>query len=139
MELQFRQYDACVQCERNGNTPDGRPWVGMTGGWFSIRALQKLLLPAREVRWDRALKKMPPSDMGLVSPGYLALDVLQRIVRNPPISQSQHSLLLTEAQTKIWNEWIAAHQVELEKLEPIGDGVDFSDKACKNGKPVKKP
>jgi len=85
------------------------------------------------------LKKMPPSDVGLVSPGYLALDVLQRIVRNPPISQSQHSLLSTEAQTKIWNEWIAAHQVELEKLEPIGDGVDFSDKACKNGKPVKKP
>src|ERR1700692_4107430 len=31
-----------------------------------------------------------------------------------------------------------AHKRELGKLEPTGEGVDFSDKACKNGKPTKK-
>jgi len=33
---------------------------------------------------------------------------------------------------------MAAHKDELSKLQPTGEGVDFSDSACKDGKPRKK-
>jgi len=39
---------------------------------------------------------------------------------------------------RIWQDWIAAHQNELNKLQPTGEGVDFSPNACKKGKPAKK-
>ena len=37
-----------------------------------------------------------------------------------------------------WNDWIAAHREEFEKIAPTGEGVDYSERACKGGKPAKR-
>ena len=43
-----------------------------------------------------------------------------------------------DLKAKIWDTWISDHKDELSRLMPTGEGVDLSDKACKNGKPIRK-
>jgi hypothetical protein len=101
------------------------------GGWFSIRALQKLLTPEEQVHFKRALKKAPASDVGRLPPRALALAVLPWIVPNSPIDTTHRSPMFErDDEALIWNEWIPAHRSDLSKLEPTGEGVDFSDRPC---------
>jgi len=72
-----------------------------------------------------------------------ALKTLPKVIPNPPVAYSTpieqfKAQTHTQEEIKTWQDWIAAHRDELSRLQPTGEGVDFSDKACKNGKPTKK-
>ena len=117
--------------------------LGAAGGWFGIRGLQELLKPERQKNFDRALKRWAArnrhSDIAFIGPDALALLALPYTVSNPPATVNEvdggaaNTLL-----AKSWNDWIAAHRAELEKLPPTGEGVDYSERACKGGKPAKR-
>ena len=116
---------------------------GYIGGWYSFQALQKLLEPEEEIHWNRAVDKYErkpssPHDIQYLRPSYKALETLSKMVPDPPVKFSPEVELNPNPQAKIWQDWIAAHKDELSKLQPTGEGVDFSDSVCKNGKPRKK-
>jgi len=124
-----------------------RPAFGFVGGWYAYQALQKFLQPEGDIHFDRAYKKYlakhqhdidyPPIE----PPSYYAVKALTEMVPDPPARWDQEGDLhpdRLERDKQIWLDWIAAHKDELSKLEPTGEGVDFSDSACKNGKPRKK-
>jgi len=126
------------------SSPVGFQFVG---GWYAYQALQKFLLPDGDVHFDRAYKKYlakhqrdidyPPIE----PPSYYAAKALTEMVPDPPARWDQEGDLhpdRLERDKQIWLDWIAAHKDELSKLEPTGEGVDFSDSACKNGKPRKR-
>jgi hypothetical protein len=109
------------------------------GGWFAIRALQKLLTPEADAHFQRALKPLS-SDLQPEPPRVIALRLLPQIVPNSPFTPSAYLTPGARIEKVIdtWNDWISAHHAELSKLEPTGEGVDFSDKACPNRPPAKK-
>ena len=115
--------------------------LGRVGGWFGIQALQKLLRPENQMHWARALGKEKPSkDVIYLPPRLFALKALADVVSNPPVAlrDAARADYYAVPEIKAWDGWIAAHKDELSTLEPTGEGVDLSDKACKNGKPVKR-
>jgi hypothetical protein len=110
--------------------------LGLTGGWFAIRGLEIFLTPEGQRHFlTTPTKHKDARDIALLPPMYYALMALPGVVTHPPVQFDDTQM---EQQTKIWQEWIPAHDDELSKLQPTGDGVDFSDTACKNGKPRKK-
>jgi hypothetical protein len=113
---------------------------GYVGGWYSIQALQKFLTPEGPRRSHNDAKKHKHDDFGYLPLRYSAIKTLAAIVPSAPVKFDPDSIAQAELDrsAKIWQDWIVAHKVELSKLEPTGEGVDFSDKACKNGKPTKK-
>ena len=115
--------------------------LGLIGGWFGIRGLQELLKPERQKNWERAVKRRGKRDRDLtyIGPRDLALLALSETVSNPPVTQ-QEAAVPRPATPLVnrWNDWIAAHREELEKLAPTGEGVDYTERACKSGKPVKR-
>lgn len=119
--------------------PVGR--LGVVGGWFGIRGLQELLKPERQKNFDRALRRWASrsrySDISFLGPDTLAVLTLPNTVSNPPVALKDTFTADMETINK-WNDWIAAHRDELQKLAPTGEGVDYSERACKGGKPVKR-
>ena len=112
--------------------------LGNIGGWFAIQGLQIFLTPEGE-NLVRNFTRKPRhiTDAMDPSPMQVALQTLPKTVPNPPIG-SPSSASGSLDPTKIWRDWIAANKDKLNKLQPIGGGVDFSDAACRNGKPRKK-
>ena len=115
----------------------------LVGGWFAIQGIEKLLTPEGLIRWHKPSKEEINSD-AVSLPFYVtALEALPKVVPNPPEKYPTGMELFmvqthSQEHIRIWQDWIAAHQNELSKLQPTGKGVDFSPNACKNGKPVKK-
>ncbi len=115
----------------------------LVGGWFAIQGIEKLLTPEGLIRWHKPSKEEINSD-ALDLPFYVtALEALPKVVPNPAEKYPTGMELFmvqthSQEHIRIWQDWIAAHQNELSKLQPTGEGVDFSPNACKNGKPVKK-
>ena len=104
------------------------------GGWFAIQGLEKLLTPDGLVKWHKPSEKERNND-SLADPVSLtAFNALPKVIPNHP---AQFPDKEWNPQVKAWQDWIAAHKDELSKLQPTGEGVDFSNKACKNGKPTK--
>ena len=115
----------------------------LVGGWFAIRGIEKLLTPEGLIRWHKPSKEEINSDAHSMPFFVTALETLPKVVPNPPIipvrvTPELDRQLSPDWVTKIWQDWIAAHKDELSKLQPTGEGVDFSSDACKKGKPVKK-
>jgi hypothetical protein len=119
--------------------PDAQS-LGIVGGWFGIRGLQELLKPERDKNFERAIRQSRSSgrdlDITYRSSQELALIALSETVPNSPVTQHEAAFGPSGPLVNKWNEWIAAHRAELEKLEPTGEGVDYAESACKNGKPV---
>jgi len=115
----------------------------LVGGWFAIQGIEKLLTPEGLIRWHKPSKEEINSD-ALDLPFYVtALEALPKVVPNPPEKYPTGMELFmvqthSQEHIRIWQDWIAAHQNELNKLQPTGEGVDFSPNACKKGKPAKK-
>ena len=123
---------------RHGVHPKLEPFRKV-GGWFGIHALEILLSPEGQVHFERAVRRENATDLLRIPPRFMALELLPQMVSDPPIRYTHADFdLATERQTQTWRAWIAAHRERLMTLEPTGAGVDFSDKACKKGKPVKK-
>jgi hypothetical protein len=113
------------------------------GGWFGIQGLQKLLTPESLVHWHKLSDKEKYSDVSVDPLELSALKLLPTVIPNPPVTYSSPTEQFkaqthTREEIKMWQDWIAAHKDELRKLQPTGEGVDFSPNACKNGKPRKK-
>jgi hypothetical protein len=113
---------------------------GYVSGWYAIQALQEFFTPQGPSHSYRRVHKEKRQDFSYLPPRYSALKTLTELVPNPPAKFDPDAIAPSELErsAKIWREWIAAHKDELSKLQPTGEGVDFSDKACKNGKPTKK-
>jgi hypothetical protein len=110
--------------------------LGSVGGWFAIQGLQKFLTGEEDGHYFKAAgKRKHAEDMMALPPAHYALQTLTQLVPNAPVKFNAFEM---PSQIKIWQDWIAAHKDELSKLQPTGEGVDFSPNARKNGKPRKK-
>jgi hypothetical protein len=103
-------------------------------GWFGIQGLERLLTPD-VVRWHKLSEKEKNNDALAEPLSLTALKALPKVIPNPPAQFTEKEW---KQQVKAWRQWIDAHKDELSKLQPTGEGVDFSPNACKNGKPLKK-
>jgi IPT/TIG domain len=118
----------------------------LVGGWFGIRALQQILTSPQLIHVHTPAKADKYSDVISPSAQKRALLALTRLIPDSSIRSIAIDFEIHPQQLiRIWQDWIAAHKDELSKLEPTGQGVDFSDKAvdfsdkaCKGGKPRKK-
>jgi hypothetical protein len=113
---------------------------GYVGGWYAIQTLKEFLTAQGPRNSYRIVHKEKHQDFSYLPPRYLAIKSLAEVVSNPPVKFDPDVITPPELDrsAKIWRDWIAAHRDELSRLQPTGEGVDFSDKACKNGKPTKK-
>lgn len=115
--------------------------LDLIGGWFAIQGLEKFLSPEEVIHWHKPTRQEKDSDTADLPAPVQAMITLSKVVPNPPVPPTPIEALKAQTQRakyiKIWQDWIAAHKDELSKLQPTGEGVDF--KACKNGKPRKKP
>jgi hypothetical protein len=110
--------------------------LGLVGGWFAIQGLEIFLTPeGADLPFRNAPKQKHVSDLVVAPPDYYALQALPDTVPTPPVQFDDTQI---GQQSKIWQAWVPAHKDELSKLQPTGEGVDFSDSACKNGKPRRK-
>lgn len=98
------------------------------GGGFWIRTL------AMTFDFDAHVEKMKQpqdSDLRYGLPSWFAMQELAYIVPNPPVKQDvfptneEH-----DAALQIWKVWIATHQQDIDKLQPNGKGVIFSEEGC---------
>jgi len=106
------------------------------GGWFSIWVLERQF--EEDEKWRKAPRKYRKSvapDVMLVRPSNLALMVLPKLVKNPPLPSLIPVMAQTSSsqQAKIdtWKTWIDANRASLQKLEPASQEVDTSSNACK--------
>jgi hypothetical protein len=106
--------------------------LGLVGGWFSIQSLRIFLTPEGAMLPFKYGPKQKHSDVAVLSPNIYALEALSESVPNPPV---RFNMWQIDQQTKVWQDWITAHEDELRKLQPTGENVDFAPAACKNGKP----
>jgi hypothetical protein len=111
---------------------------GFIGGWYSVQALRTFLGPNGGVHQSKAASKARTSgDFTYLSARFTALQVLPTVLRDAPIKQSATTIAEERRLADEWQTWIAGHAEDLRRMEPTGDGVDFSDRSCKDGKPVK--
>jgi hypothetical protein len=118
--------------------------LGNVGGWYGIRGLQAFLspevLPQIESETGKDYREHPYYDAVPLSPEAEALVTLQTLVPHLPSGIETEGFAIQahlSKEIKIWQEFIAKNANEFRKLEPIGEGVEFSVRACKNGKPIK--
>jgi hypothetical protein len=104
------------------------------GGWFSIWVLERQF--EEDDRWRKAPRKYWKSvapDANLVPPSNLALMVLPKLVKDPPLPSPIPLIAqMPPQQAKIdtWKTWIDANGATLRTLDPKGQDVDTSPKGC---------
>jgi len=104
------------------------------GGWFSIWVLQGQF--EEDDRWRKAPRKYWNSvapDVVLVQPSNLALMILPKLVKDPPLPSPPPVVAqMSPQQTHIatWKTWINANSAALKSLKPEGQDVNTSPKAC---------
>lgn len=108
--------------------------VSYVGGWYAIRIYRDLLTPAAETRFLKAKQLPKSSDMTLVEPRWWSLISLPKVVPNAPLGSVDSGFSASQIQdySQKWTAWIQDYEDELEKLQPTGEGIDFSGKTCKS-------
>jgi hypothetical protein len=122
------------------------PTFEYIGGWYGIQASTHFLLPEAQRKWRKMRAEERPSDITPPpSTAFWALVALSRLIPNPPnnmkitegsglgfnMEDADPHLEALKPYIMHWQEWISQHRGDLSKLEPTGDGVDFSPRACK--------
>ncbi|HKR32989.1 MAG TPA: hypothetical protein VJT08_21090 [Terriglobales bacterium] len=111
--------------------------LSKVGGWFSVRRTLELL--DEDAIFERNLKKdKGDSDIYFDRPSDLALELLPIMLPQASIPKPGNHGHNKAELVRSWKHWISEHQSELEKMQPTGAGVDFSQEACKKGKPTNK-
>lgn len=102
------------------------------GGWYAIQIYRELLSPEARVRYYRAKAKSGRISSHSSEPRIWSLTQLPKIVPNPPFGLPEPNIgnqeLLRQIQS--WKDWIQANETSLSKLQPTGDGIDFSGTSC---------
>jgi hypothetical protein len=108
--------------------------VSYVGGWYAIRIYRDLLTPAAETRFLKAKQLPKSSDMTLVEPRWWSLISLPKVVPSAPLGSVDSGFSASQIHdySQKWTAWIQDHEDELEKLQPTGEGIDFSGKTCKS-------
>jgi hypothetical protein len=104
------------------------------GGWFSISVLERQF--EEDDRWRKAPRKYWKSvapDVVLPPPSDLALMILPKLVKDPPLPSplrvaAQESP--EQAKIAVWKTWIDANSTVLRTLRPAGQDVNTSPTAC---------
>jgi hypothetical protein len=99
------------------------------GGWFAIRTYSLVLQPDTQKRWGRG--HSDANDVFRPSPTDIVFQKLPRLVPDLPKADPSNP---SEAATA-WTRYLDDHKTELSKLQPTGEGVDYSGKACRHFKP----
>jgi hypothetical protein len=111
------------------------------GGWYAIQVYRELLSPGARLRYYRAKTKPDRDAKPLSEPRIWSLAKLPKIVPNPLLNPPDPTLDNQELlrQVQLWKDWIHANETALGKLEPTGDGIDFSGRSCEgtHGIPVR--
>jgi hypothetical protein len=116
--------------------------VPQIGGWFAIQFYRELLSPEARVRYMIAKKGAATDSGAITEPRLWTLALLPKIVSNPPVRAIDSSAGLEELQryAQIWRDWIRVNESSLRKLQPTGEGVDFSGRTCQTTmRPVQLP
>lgn len=96
------------------------------GGWFAIRTYLLVLQPDTQKRWGRA--RSQAQDVFRPTSEDIVFQKLPKLV--PALPRPDGS---DPKQTAVaWTRYIEAHQAELSKLQPNGEGIDWSGNACKS-------
>jgi len=105
------------------------------GGWFSVRAL--VMAADDDATFERNLKRHHgDDDLSFALPSDMVLRVLPEVLPKADLpkyrggTDAERAKLLQD-----WKQWISNHETELKTMRPTGSEVDFSARACKNGKP----
>ena len=96
------------------------------GGWFAIRTYVLVLQPETEKRWGRA--RSQAQDVFRPTSEDIVFQRLPRLVPALPRPDGSNPKQTAAA----WTRYIEAHQAELSKLQPRGEGIDWSGNACKS-------
>jgi hypothetical protein len=108
------------------------------GGWFAIQMYRELLLPGARIRFYRAKNKPDRDSTSVSEPRIWSLAQLPKIVPNPPLNLPDPNLDNQELlrQVQLWKDWIHANEMSLRKLEPTGEGIDFSGRSCEGNRSI---
>jgi hypothetical protein len=99
------------------------------GGWFAIRTYSLVLQPDTQKRWGRG--QSDANDVFRPSPTDIVFQKLPGLVPDLPKADPSSP---REAATG-WTRYLDNHKTELSKLQPTGEGIDWSGKACKHFRP----
>jgi hypothetical protein len=94
------------------------------GGWFAIRTYSLVLQPDTQKRWGRG--HSTANDVFRPSPTDIVFQKLPGLVPGLPKAAASNPNETAAA----WTRYIDDHKTELSKLQPTGDGIDWSKKAC---------
>jgi hypothetical protein len=143
-------------CEsRNARTAETAGELPRIGGWYAIQGLLFLLTDEwnKEARKYANERNRQRGDLPEVYPQQFHVVVglgmlvptapAPLVVRPPGANDTPLEGPLTrfyenrDRLVREWPAWVAGHTDELRNLEPTGEGVDFSAKACdmKSGEP----
>ena len=102
------------------------------GGWFSIKALSEYL-PDSPVNMQGKYDAFGV----YVSPQIMAMKILPLVVPNPPLGVANAMRLITfneerEQAVKTWIEWLGKNSASLRVLQPVGEDIVSTEKACRD-------
>jgi hypothetical protein len=108
------------------------------GGWYAIQMYRELLSPGARIRFYRAKNKPDRDSTSVSEPRIWSLAQLPKIVPNPPLNLPDPNLDNQELlrQVQLWKDWIHANEMSLRKLEPTGEGIDFSGRSCEGNRSI---
>ncbi|MCU1331977.1 MAG: hypothetical protein JWM08_969 [Candidatus Angelobacter sp.] len=137
-KLGDREQMQAMVCELHTGSPLEMQTVALekvfyVGGWYAIRIYRELLTPAAKARFERA-RLREQGDLALSEPRWWALSSLLKVAPypSPPGIDYGFNLAQMPEYSQIWLAWIAKNEGKLKKLQPTGNGVDFSGKPCQS-------
>jgi hypothetical protein len=101
-------------------------------GWFAINTLSRFLEEN-----PKYLRKDSDSRGIYASPRFYALQVLSKIVPDPPLGEPNGTWELAspnkdaEQRVLVWKDFLAKHHDQLLRLEPSGEGIVSSPEICR--------
>jgi hypothetical protein len=96
------------------------------GGWFAIRTYSLVLQPDTQKRWGRG--HSDANDVFRPSPTDIVFQKLPGLVPDLPKADPSNP----NETAAVWMRYLDDHKTELSKLQPTGEGVDFSGESCKS-------
>jgi hypothetical protein len=122
----------CEVEEVAGIDPQVQQKLQRIGGGFAVLTLATLF--DRDSDYERIVKNKklwrPGQDYLLEYPSTIALRLLSEIVNKPPTTGPTFNRKEDQHKIEMWRKWIVSNREQIKDMQPNGDGVVFSNKAC---------